>query len=284
MFPNGGETLEAGSIVDLTWHEQTGADHYTVRLSINGGASFWNLATDVTATNLPWTFNNFASSNAIVRVVAYDAINSWLSNDDSDASFSIVKYGTILSPNGGEVLAGGSQVQIDWADHPDATRYKVRISINGGTKFWTLQDNISVSQTTLVLPNLYSDEVLFKVIGYNDSDQWLCADDTDATMRLAKGGTLLTPNSGDAYQPGETLNITWAAHSQADHYEVRFSQNGTSFWTLPGGDHVTGSSFDWVLPNWLNSDQCQVQVRTINSSNQWIATGRLDGAFSVLKP
>jgi hypothetical protein len=283
--PNGGNILEAGNNTSISWEEETGADHYTVKMSINGGASFWNLATNVTETSLTYLVDNLNTSNAIIRVVAYDAGNGWLGNDDSDASFSIVKYGTILSPNGGEVLAGGSPVLIDWAGHPDATLYKVRISINGGLNYWTLQDNIVGSQTTVVMPNLNSDQVLFRVIGYNGSRPWLVVDDTDSTLRLVKGGSLLTPDNGDVYQPGETLNITWAAHSQADHYVVRFSHNGgTSIWTLPGGGNVTENSFSWLLPNWLNSDQCKVKVWTINSSGQWIATGGMDGVFSVLKP
>jgi hypothetical protein len=100
-----------------------------------------------------------------------------------------VKYGTVLSPNGGETLAGGSQTLIDWVDHPDANRYKVRISTNGGRKFWTLQDNVTLSQATVTLPNINSDQVVIKVVGYNASNQWLFGDNSDATLRITKGGT-----------------------------------------------------------------------------------------------
>jgi hypothetical protein len=285
VFPNGGETLEAGHSVNLTWQAQTGADHYTVRLSINGGASFWNLATGITETSLAYTVDNLNTSNAIIRVVAYDSGNGWLASDNSDTSFSIVKYGTVLTPNGGETLAGGTQTFIDWADHPDATRYKVRISTNSGGKFWTLQDNITQSQTTLTLPNLNSDQVLIKVVGYNASNQWLVGDNSDATLRITKGGTVLTPNGGEMYQPGETLNVTWAAHGQADHYVVRFSvDGGASFWTLPNAGNVTTTSYNWTLPNWLNSDQCMVLIQTYNASGTWIAADRADTVFSAMMP
>jgi hypothetical protein len=130
-----------------------------------------------------------------------------------------------------------------------------------------------------------SDQVVVKVVGYNSNNQWLFADDSDLPLRITKGGTVLTPTAGEAYQPGDSLNITWVDHPQGDHYVVRFSQDGgTPFWTLPGGGNVTGDSFNWTLPNWLNSDPCQVLIQTYNSSNQWIASGKSDGVFSVLKP
>ncbi len=90
--PNGGETLEVGSIYNLTYIVTPQATEALIRLSTNEGFSWDTLVVDDVAaitglTTYEWTVPNLPSTECLVSVEAVN--NSLWGYDTSDASFKI---------------------------------------------------------------------------------------------------------------------------------------------------------------------------------------------------
>jgi FtsP/CotA-like multicopper oxidase with cupredoxin domain len=183
LAPNGGEAVNAGDNTTISWVSNPAADNYDVRLSYNG-TNFWNLATGVAGTSYAWTVPNNNVSTAVVRVVARNGA-IWVGSDDSDAPFTIIKGGTVLSPNGGENLAGNSIQSVQWTAHPTATTYDVRLSFNEGTSFWTIASGLTGTGYVWTVPNNNVANGMIRIVARN-AGAWIGADDSDGTFTITK--------------------------------------------------------------------------------------------------
>ncbi|BCR06700.1 hypothetical protein DESUT3_37690 [Desulfuromonas versatilis] len=179
VSPNGGETLTGGTTHTIQWAAHTGATNYLVRYSTNGGAS-WNPVASVTGTSFVWTVPAADSANCLVRVTAYGAGGAWLANDVSNGPFTILP-GTppsvlaVVSPNGGETLAGGTIHNIQWAAHAGAASYLVRYSTNGGAN-WSPIVSTAGTSFDWTVPSASSANCLVRVTAYNSGGAWLAND------------------------------------------------------------------------------------------------------------
>jgi hypothetical protein len=151
-------------------------------LSYNG-VNFWNIATGLTGTSMVWTVPNTNVGSAMIRIVVRGG-GAWLAADDTDAPFIIVKGGTVLSPNGGEVLTGGTTHSVQWTAHPDATTYDVRLSYNG-VDFWNLTTNLTEASMLWSVPDNNVDAATIRVISRNNG-VWTGADNSDEFFNIRK--------------------------------------------------------------------------------------------------
>ena len=75
-----------------------------------------------------------------MRLSAFDADGAVLRRTRTNANFTIlaapIPAGTLGSPNGGETLEGGADLNVMWGAHPDASSYRLHISYDGGAT-WT---------------------------------------------------------------------------------------------------------------------------------------------------
>ncbi|PNU18571.1 hypothetical protein C2E25_16995, partial [Geothermobacter hydrogeniphilus] len=110
ISPNGGEILTVGSNVTINWHPHPDAASYLLRFSTDNGSTWQWLRSNVTGTSFVWTVPNIPSDQVLLRINAKNAAGNFIGNDFSDATFRIVTPPQILSPNGGETLAVGSNV------------------------------------------------------------------------------------------------------------------------------------------------------------------------------
>ena len=125
--PNGGEAVERGSQIAITWSGtlpggtvklvlfKAGTKHSVIAADVpNTGSYAWNVP-----GKLP------IASNYKIRVLA-TADNTC--RDFSDAAFSIVKAPctlTLTGPNGGEEIPRGTQVNITWSGTLPGTTVKL---------------------------------------------------------------------------------------------------------------------------------------------------------------
>ncbi len=96
--------------------------------------------------------------------------------------------GSVVTPNGGESLAGMSTVNIQWTDFPDAATYWVRFSSDGGTSWSRLatQDAALPTNYSWSIPNnINSANCLVNVIAFNGAGQWLATDSSDGVFTVA---------------------------------------------------------------------------------------------------
>lgn len=148
--PNGGETLQLGQMVDLTW---TASDpngdatitKFEIRLSTDGGTNFNFTITPNVAGDLrkfTWTVPvGFNTTQGRIRVIVTDNQNA-TAQDASDANFTITDAGvtaTLTFPNGGESLRFGQSVAIAWtvplAVAASVKGFDLNLSTDGGVTF-----------------------------------------------------------------------------------------------------------------------------------------------------
>ncbi|MBX7218385.1 MAG: hypothetical protein K1Y36_00420 [Blastocatellia bacterium] len=151
VTPNGGETIEAGKTLAISWtaEDNTGIVTQSVDLSNDGGASYGtSLASGLAGNVRTFSFeipNTQAAVSARVKVTAKDAAGN-TGTDTSDANFLIKAIDLkppvvkVLSPNGGEKLKGTSPFKITWqsTDEVGVVSQDVSFSTDGGVTFPTV--------------------------------------------------------------------------------------------------------------------------------------------------
>jgi hypothetical protein len=157
-YPNGGETLEAGETVNVTWSYTAASNdegenegpELMVQYSTNGGSSWNEIATeDAEGGSHNWVVSNVTTTTALVRVIEIGGALA----DTSDAMFSI--NGVIASPNnlavtvpnGGEVWKEGEMHEITWNAQGELGEAKIYLETTGA------RDHITKTQLAAIAAN-----------------------------------------------------------------------------------------------------------------------------------
>jgi Leucine-rich repeat (LRR) protein len=111
--PNGGETFEIGSTLNITWITDCFDGNVLIEYSIDNGAA-WIILVGSTENDgtFTWTVPDIPSIQCLIRVC--DVGRNYC--DTSDAVFSFVEAPdiTVTSPNGDENWEAGSSFNITW--------------------------------------------------------------------------------------------------------------------------------------------------------------------------
>lgn len=92
LYPNGGESLNSGSTIDILWTatDPNGVVYVNVHVSFDNGATWQPVALNYyNGGTLPWTIPNRPTTQALVRVQALDFANN-VGSDVSDSQFTVV--------------------------------------------------------------------------------------------------------------------------------------------------------------------------------------------------
>lgn len=150
VAPNGGETLQVGQSVDITWtasdpNGDATIQKFDVLLSTNGGTNFnFTIAPNVAGGVRKFTWLvpvGFNTTQGRIRVIVTDNQGA-TAQDDSNANFTITDAGvtaTVVTPNGGESLRFGQQFAITWtvptAVAGQVKGFDITLSTDGGLTF-----------------------------------------------------------------------------------------------------------------------------------------------------
>lgn len=148
--PNGGESLQVGQDVDITWtasdpNGDATIQKFDIRLSTDGGTNFnFTIAPSVAGTLRKFTLTvpvGFNTTQGRIRVIVTDN-QSATAQDDSNANFTITDIGvtaTLTNPNGGQNLKFGQQFLITWtvpvAFSGQLKGFDLTLSTDGGQTF-----------------------------------------------------------------------------------------------------------------------------------------------------
>jgi len=229
VAPNGGEVLSGGATYTITW---TASDaNFAVQpialyYSTDGGSSYPNLIIAATENDgsYAWTVPALNSSTVRVRVVTTDrAGNS--SSDGSNANLIIDSTApsvTLTTPNGGEVLSGGTTCTITWTasdanlgSQPIALYY----STDGGSSYINLIIAATENDGSYVWTVPTLDNVTIRVrVAASDRAGNSSSDDSNANLIIdstAPDGTV-TINEG-AYAASPDIHLTLSAPSDVTY-------------------------------------------------------------------
>jgi hypothetical protein len=113
-FPNGGESLQAGSAQTITWTDNISED---VDIDLYKGGVFDSViksstrSDGTTGWNIP--LGTIPGSDYMIKITSEDSATVF---DFSDSVFTIYAPITVTTPNGGEILRAGSSQTVTWID------------------------------------------------------------------------------------------------------------------------------------------------------------------------
>jgi hypothetical protein len=169
--PNGGETLNMGSVFDITWNatDDFGVTSIDILLSSDGGVTYPHTIAEGETNDgtYPWLVDVGPTTQARVKVVAYDAAaNS--GEDVSDANFEI--YDPVAGLDTAQELPARAVIRGN-VPNPFSTRTAVRFGIPEAGYVEVALYNVSGQRVAILAEGSYSagnHEVLWETGGITE--------------------------------------------------------------------------------------------------------------------
>ena len=137
----------------------------------------------------------------------------------------------LLSPNGGEMIPSGSTYTIEWEAPPEVETFKLLYSLDNGTTWTSIDKGIRDFTYPWDVPDVKGNKTkcLIKVVGYAASGAKVGADISDGNFTI-EVVTLVSPNGGQVFHPGDTTTMEWRACDAAVSFDVMFSMDNGATW------------------------------------------------------
>lgn len=318
LYPNGGETLYAGDVTQITWTSVNVSD-VDIDFSSNNGSTWSTIVSAYPAAlgSVAWNLPIQLTGNVLVRIT--DTGNS-LVRDTSDASFFVpfafaskylggagdgyasdVNAGNaimLITPNGGESLADGSQYSITWVAN-NIGNVTLEFSSNNGSNWqsiivstpantgnfmWsvpgvnTTTGRIRVSD--IVNPLLYND-ISDQVFTINApiADKFFGGsyDGHAFAVNQPPTITVLAPNGGEVLYASDLTTITWSSVNVST-VRLDYSTNNGSSWNLIT-NQVPASlgNYLWSIPAGISG----ISLVRIQDDSNALVSDISDASFTI---
>ena len=302
--PNTGGIYMAGTVLPITWTDTSASDYYTISYSTNNGISWTNIVTNYNTTSglYNWTLPMISSSNVLVRVMDY--INN-CKQDVSNIPFSISlnQLISVVTPNGGETLAGCTPYTITWIDNGSSGNVNIKYSTNGGTT-WNVIVNNTPSATLSYIwtpPNISSSNCIIRVEDavnlstiFDNSNNSFNIDTSFAATISSGGVTSVCAGSSLVLTSNSTTGNYWYPNGETTQ-SITVSNAGTYTVQVTNGGCVSTSA-DFVLtvnplpsvpvvslngPTTFCADQSITLTSSSATGNYWLPNGETTNSISV---
>jgi hypothetical protein len=275
-------TLIVDDHYNISWTKTGAIASVKLQYSVNG-AAFADIpgagAVDTTGPGpnyiFDWTVPTVVSNNVVLRVINNaDA----LVTDDS-ASFKIAAGLDLTSPNGGvaEFYLVDGACAINWTKHGAVGEVDLYYDTNGGLNGYANLINTAgpipadpPSYSWDPVPNAIGKLVRVKIIDH-DGTAFTRGDTSDSNFEIR--GEL----EWDAVQtafPSLALNeawiiesqhtLTWIKHGTINNVKLQYSVNGGAYQDITGAGSLTGTTFNWTIPQNANG---RVRLKVINNAD-----------------
>jgi uncharacterized protein YcfL len=215
ISPNGGETWNSGETKTITWtaSDNVGVTRIALYYSTDGGGSWSTIATNLgNSGSYSWQVPNVSSTNAFVRVEAFDAAgnsNSDVSNNPFSIQFGLSPSISSFSINSGASTTTSQTVTLNNVCLNSPTQYMASESSSFSGATW---QTYSTAPTFTLSSGNGVKTVYFKVKNsYGESS--------------AVSATITLSITGDAYEPDNSftqfspITVTTTLQSQSRSIE-----------------------------------------------------------------
>ncbi len=226
------------------------------------------------------------SRSASLSIPSDDPITPTL--NVSLSGFGTLPVVTVLSPNGGEAIASGSQYTIQWGGPATVATYTVKYSTDNGTTWKMIAKGYTGTSIAWNVPTPTKNrkKCLVKVVGKTAGDVKVGADKSDAkfTIEVVR---IDDPNGGGPYTSGDPLTVNWTTNAtKRPIYKVvlEYTKNGGTTWekitSFSGGSNP--GTYAWTVPSVGKSkSKCKVRVRLKDASGNSLGKDASDGYFTI---
>jgi hypothetical protein len=292
-YPNGGESLDVGQQIDITWGSVGRLNKINVSVSTAGTGGPWTLLTN----NQPnigvysWTVSNTPSTNCFIKIHAHDVFNRY-GEDLSNASFTIKPppFTVRLSkPQPGLVLNPGQSTQVEWLTSGGTGPFSTNLdfSSTGPTGPWSsIATGLPGSIYQWTVPNTLTTNAFVRANTTDTSNSAKTSDANDAAFQIVRPKPVVSvigPNGGEKLFWNTTATVSWTGSGGSGPltYDIAYSTNGIGG---PWTDIQTGAtqtSLQWPVPS-VTSTNAFIRVRATDGFETSEDTSNT--AFQIAKP
>jgi PKD repeat protein len=278
-FPN---PAVAGTPVFFQSTVSGGTPPYAYAWDMNGDG-----VTDCATAECTFTYDTEYSGN--VKLTVNDGQPCYASVTHAVAVSGPVRGVSLMAPNGGEVIPTGSRFSIRWAAAPEAVRFKLLRSFNGGATWRVIAREVTGSSFDWEVPLLRRSKkrARIKLIAYDAGGKRIASDRSGETFTVEVVG-FTSLNGGQVLQSGEIRPVTWITHATVRpvaQTKILFSQNNGARWKLV--ERLSGNPgiYHWTVPDVKKTRESgRLKLVLLDEKGVNLGKDETDGAFAVLPP
>lgn len=264
VYPNGGESIYAGDVCDITWLNVS-VEHAKLLLSIDNGSNWTEINPSILASLqiYSWLIQSWAvSDQCLVKIIGVEEPEYY---DTSDAVFEILEDVTesivITAPNGGETYYTDEVCNITWSS-VGLTHVQILYSTNNGSSWTQIVASVlgSLGTYSWTVPvAAISTNCLIKIIGVEKPAYY----DTSDTVFTVKTDSI-TSWAQVAAQLNSQVNINSLIEYNSKLY---------------GGTSTGGRLFRFDTDHWTQiadqlNDQTDILCMIIHNGNLFAGTAQ----------
>lgn len=203
---------------------------------------------------------------------------AFVTNPGDPNSFPVVAI-IVLSPNGGESFEPDQQTEITWASNLIDDVTIEFTSDNGGSWSEVINSTPSNGSYIWTIPNISSTQCRIRIVDVVTGT----SDQSNSTFTISQplnpSITVTSPNGGENWQAGSLQTITWNS-VDVSTVSISFTTNNGTTWNEIINTTVSNGSFNWNIPENINSTLCRVRVM----DNDSIVQDESDETFTIFTP
>jgi len=264
-YPNGGESLRAGTLQNLTW-TSTNVDSVKIEYSINNGVTWNAIVKSFPSTGIfIWTVPEVSSYQCLVRISGVSDNNIV---DMSDNVFTIAVI-DLITPIDGETILSSSAYNITWRSS-GITNMKIEYTLNQGVVWITIAQSVS-ALTGVYAWSVPSGSMPQCRIKISDVSRPTIFDMNENDFSI-KQIIVVSPVESSQWKVGSTQIIQWRSLNVAN-VKLEYTANNGAIWdTIAAKVPSSVGYYYWIVPD-SPSQLCIVRIS--DASNQTMyATNR----------
>lgn len=276
--PNGGEVWMTNTTQTATWEWDGDESNLYLQYSPDNGMNWYYLG-DVAASAETFDFIAafYVNETTKISLTSYDNVNL---TDESDDYFSVIDNPVYFyKPMPGEEFYPNQTVQLAW-DSFSFFNCNVDFSTDGGQSWTQLETDWPLNFYDWTVPNIYSDQCVFKISDVNDTSVYGLSINFSITEQPT--ATFTSPMGGETYTFGENVNISWTGSNIPNYVYFDYSVNGGQTWEYFGYSvsEPTGGSVEFGVPRVNTSN---AKIRMVNSGYD-LVIGETEEPFTIYTP
>jgi hypothetical protein len=274
ISPDGGERWAVGTNHIIWWISSGGlTGNVSIELSRDGGS---NWTTIVASTrndgSQAWSVTGPATTQARIKVVS---VANPAIFDISDDNFTITGTIRVISPNGCEHWAVGSNQTINWTSAGVTGNVSIGLSRDGGSSWTTIiasTHNDGSQAWTVTGPATTRAKI--KVVSIDDPTVF---DISDGNFAITVTIRVISPNGGEHWAVGSTQTINWTSAGVTGNVRIELSRNGGTSWTTIIASTGNDGSQAWSVTGTATT-RARIKVVSIDDPTVFDTS---DGDFAI---
>ncbi|MBD3376267.1 T9SS type A sorting domain-containing protein [candidate division KSB1 bacterium] len=254
--PKPGDIIPTDIQYTITWTSADMSGNVQIELSRDNGAT-WEIINAQTPDDGAafWDVEGPATTEALIRITHLD--NGQVAN--MARPFTIVGPSlTLVQPNGGEAWAIGETYVLRWQSTGLVEKVNLELSRDNGDTWMTIASEIeNTGEYDMQVTEPESDSCLIRI---TDSTVPEITDTSDDRFAIRSPGlTLLVPNGGEKWSPGQEQDILWQSSGAIPQVDIEITYDDGTTWSAIAQQVTNNGQYSWTVPETL-SDSCWIRI------------------------